>query len=507
MTGDSLTLLLVQADHVSAQTLQLGLEQLAGRRHSLVQVARLAAATAVLGQHEFDAILYDQRVDESQTVRHELRRLKDLAVAPVVVLSDDSDQRFARELIRSAAADDSISREARASEISRTIDFSIERHALKRELREARRETGAAADRFHGLIQSLADGVVILADDGSVLHCNRRAAQMLERQGDAIVGQRFEALLNDGEVSLLRSDGSLLAIEVRLFETEWRGRRARMATLHDLGPLRKRERDLQIARHEAEQANAMKSRFLANMSHELRTPLNSILGFSEMITSGVFGPIGHHKYADYAGNIHESATHLLGLITDLLDVSRAQSGHFGMTEDTFSIAEAIDGARTSVAETARERGLALEVDLSAVADLLLLGDVRRIRQVFVNLLSNAIKFTREGGSVRLTSRLLKSGDLEFTVADDGIGMAPDQVEEAFEAYVQTSDSDVRREQQGSGLGLAMSRMLVELHDGSIELTSWPGRGTEVAVRFPAARVSRPFKARVIQLASRIGSLA
>ena len=501
MTGDSLSLLLIQADHVAAQKLQLGLEQSGRQEHVVVQVANLAAAAMLLGQRKVDAVLYDTRVGETEMARHELRRVKDLAAAPVILLAGDEDEAASRALLDCGAADDLVPSDARTADLVRAIRLNCERDRLSRELRTARREIAAAERRFRALIESGPDGVVVLADDGAVLQCNAIAVEMLDRAPEALIGQHMPELLSAGEVTLVRPEGSALSVAVRLLETEWLGRRARVATLHDLGPSRQSEKAVRLARQDAERANAMKSRFLANMSHELRTPLNSILGFSEMIVSGVFGPVGNAKYSEYAEYIHDSATHLLSLICDLLDVSRAEAGRIGLTEAPFPIAETIDAAREAVADKARDCRLTLEVDGAAVRDLVLFGEERRVRQVLVNLLSNAVKFTPSGGRVMLLPQLQPSGDLDLIIADDGIGMAPNQIEHALEAYMQIGDSDVRKDQQGSGLGLALSRMLVELHDGWLDLKSQPGCGTRVTVRLPAERVSRPHKAPVIKLAS------
>ena len=500
MTGGSLILLLIQADHVAAQKLRLGLERGGRQRHELVQVASLAAAANTLEQRGIDLVLFDPRIGETDSTRHELRRLKDLAAAPVVLLVGDEEEAGARTLLDSGAADDAIGRDAAPAELWRAIRLNAERERLERALGGARREIAALERRFLALMESGSDGVLVLADDGTVLQSNGRAAEMLERAPDALIGQRFEELLSAGEVTLLRPEGAALSLRVTLLETEWLGRRARVARLHDLGPERLRERALLLARQDAERANQMKSRFLANMSHELRTPLNSILGFSEMIVSGVFGPIGQKRYGDYAGYIHESATHLLNLISDLLDVSRAEAGRFGLAEAPFPLAKTIEAAQQAVAGKAEECRLSLEINGAPVEDLVLYGDERRIRQVLVNLLSNAVKFTPRGGRVMLSPQLLPSGDLDLVVADDGIGMAPNQIEDAFEAYIQIGNSEVRKEQQGSGLGLAVSRMLVEMHDGWMDLKSQPGCGTRVTVRIPAERVSRPHKAPIIKLA-------
>ncbi len=241
---------------------------------------------------------------------------------------------------------------------------------------------------------------------------------------------------------------------------------------------------LHIAKMGAETANRAKSEFLANMSHELRTPLNAIIGFSEVIKRGMFGPLSA-RYCSYGGDIHESGTHLLNLINEILDLSKLEAGHFEFHEENVDIASVIQTSKRLV-EPQAEKG---KVQLSETAqnDLpQIRADERRIRQVLINILSNAVKFTPEGGHVRVQSSLRSDG-LVIAISDTGIGIAPGQIPKAMEPFGQI-DSKVSRKYEGTGLGLPLAKRLVELHGGTLAVESALGVGTTVTIVLPRERV-------------------
>jgi PAS domain S-box-containing protein len=242
---------------------------------------------------------------------------------------------------------------------------------------------------------------------------------------------------------------------------------------------------LSEARIAAEQANAAKSAFLASMSHELRTPLNAIIGFSEVMERALFGPLGSPRYESYVKDVRDSAQHLLRLITDILDLSKADAGKLEIDAGLVDVAEEAAAAIKMVAGRAAGAGIALVA--SVAPDLpRLSGDERRIRQVLLNLLSNAVKFTPGGGRVDLTAVRTDAGGIVVTVADTGIGIAAADLPRVFEPFVQLN-KDVWTTSEGTGLGLPLTRDLVERHGGRIEIASEPGRGTTVTVSFPAER--------------------
>jgi signal transduction histidine kinase len=240
------------------------------------------------------------------------------------------------------------------------------------------------------------------------------------------------------------------------------------------------------AKNTAEAANRFKSEFLANMSHELRTPLNAILGFSEVIIAELYGPLGHPRYREYAEDVHKSGVHLLDLINDVLDLSKLDAGRMELKETTFAVSDLTAEALLMVRDKARDRCI-LKVDMQN--DLpSIRADKRLMKQVLLNLLSNAIKFTPPGGHVTVLASERSDG-LILQVRDTGIGMAAMELQTAFSPYGQV-DSKIARQHQGTGLGLPISRSLVELHGGSLTAASVPGAGTTMTVLLPMSRLCR-----------------
>jgi len=246
--------------------------------------------------------------------------------------------------------------------------------------------------------------------------------------------------------------------------------------------IRERER----ARDAAEAANRAKSDFLANMSHELRTPLNAIIGFSEMMKQEVLGAVGNEQYRSYVTDIHASGTHLLQIINDILDLSKAEAGKLILDEGVFDIRDAIRSVVQLTSVRAQEGGLEQIVDISPDVPLLR-GDERKTMQIVLNLVTNAIKFSPDGGRVEIVCRAGQHEGLSVAVIDTGIGIAADDIGRVLEAFEQV-DSSLSRKHQGTGLGLPLVRAMMELHGGTFQLTSEVGFGTEAKIVFPHDRL-------------------
>ncbi len=253
----------------------------------------------------------------------------------------------------------------------------------------------------------------------------------------------------------------------------------------DITLLKKREEELKVAQELAEQANRAKTSFLANMSHELRTPLNAIIGFSEMIERKLLGSISEN-YREYGAIIHVSGEHLLSIINDILDAAKLNSGKTELYFEPIDINQTITEAVAMISKRVEYARVQIATDLDPRCPIIE-ADALRIRQVLLNVLTNAVKFTPAGGHITV-STAVEGSDLRIAVTDTGIGMAPEDIPRALQPFTQVN-SGTTRAQEGTGLGLPISKSLVELHGGRFELTSAPKIGTTVTISLPIQRTA------------------
>jgi two-component system cell cycle sensor histidine kinase PleC len=235
-----------------------------------------------------------------------------------------------------------------------------------------------------------------------------------------------------------------------------------------------------------------KKSFLAAMSHELRTPLNAIIGFAEIIDAEVFGPLSVPRYHSYVRDILGSARHLLQIIEDVLEISRAEAGELVLNKREVDAGALIAHALLMIAHQSHAKRIKIVVE--APEDVVIQVDPDKINRVLASLLSNAVKFSVEESAVNVGVRLEDCGKVTIAIADKGIGMEPEAIERAFAPFVQLDD-DLSRQFEGSGLGLALARLLTELHGGSIRIDSAPGAGTTAIVTLPAYGNASAFRAR------------
>ena len=239
--------------------------------------------------------------------------------------------------------------------------------------------------------------------------------------------------------------------------------------------------DLIVARDLAQDAQRARGQFLANMSHELRTPLNAVMGFSDLFRHEMLGPLGNPKYREFAEDIHQSGKHLLDIVNNILDLTKIDTGKLELAHDDVDVATLMDFCGKMVADLARSADVALEI-VPPTGALNVHGDPIRLRQILLNLLSNAIKFTPAGGCVSLAGEQV-GDELVLQVTDTGIGMSAEETAKVMQPFYQVDNSTTRR-YQGTGLGLPLTKSLVELHGGRIEIESAPGAGTRVTIHLP-----------------------
>ena len=379
--------------------------------------------------------------------------------------------------------------------------------------------------RFKGTLDATLDGVFIFdAQTLRFIYANQGATRQLGYELDELLQRTPLDIQSDyeepkyremiapllrGEVPALtiqtkhvRRDGSLIPVETFLQyiappsnEAARNGDSARVLAEDDDGAFvaisrditqRKRMEDTLIAaRDEAERANAAKSEFIAGVSHELRTPLNAIIGFSKLLLNPRIGPLNEDQ-GDYMKDIVQSAEHLLQLINDILDLSKIEAGKLELHAAPFPLAELLDGSLTIVREKALKHSIALSTEYGPeVTELILNADQRKVKQILYNLLSNAVKFTPDGGSVTLSAHCEYSQDAEVVilVRDTGVGIPHEHQSRVFGAFEQV-DSTYTRQREGTGLGLALTQRLVDLHGGRIWLESEPDKGSTFFFALP-----------------------
>ncbi|WP_338050247.1 sensor histidine kinase [Rhodovibrio sodomensis] len=357
--------------------------------------------------------------------------------------------------------------------------------------------------RLRALLENASDQIFLLDTDG----CIRFAvASGLAHAGDVLVGHPFLDLI-DAEfrastadvLARVRRDGwhapqdtRMAAATTGVCDCEMVVRdlsddpavRGLVVTLHDVTVRKRAADDLRQAKELADQANHAKSQFIATMSHELRTPLNAIIGFSDLMATGAFGPLGNERYSDYAASIRDSGQHLLGVVNNILDFSKIEAAEVTLHEERLDLAELISQSVNLLAPEAAARGIAIEAPTPT--PLVLTGDAQKLRQIVVNLLSNAVKFSPDGGTVQIWAGEDASGQVALTVRDAGEGIDEDDLARVMEPFVQV-DGSLSRRHGGTGLGLAIANGLAKLHGGHIALISRVGGGTEATLYLPSWR--------------------
>ncbi|HXP77915.1 MAG TPA: HAMP domain-containing sensor histidine kinase [Stellaceae bacterium] len=315
---------------------------------------------------------------------------------------------------------------------------------------------------------------------GDVPHLALAALLLLFASTISIVGRLLHRIMAQAIAS--RHEREHLAAQLAASNQDLAAASAELAMANRR--LETADSSLARAHADAEAASRAKSEFLANMSHELRTPLNAIIGFAEVIERETFGPTGQ-RYREYAGDIHGSGRHLLQVINDILDLAKVEAGQMLLHEARLDPALVMQGCVRLIKPRASKSNVRINTAFDPNLPVLL-ADEARLRQIGLNLLSNAVKFTKAGGRVSISTGLDRNGGIVIAVTDTGIGMTADEIAIALEPFQQVTSS-LSRTNEGTGLGLPLTKTLVELHSGRLDIASVPGRGTTVTVTFPPSR--------------------
>jgi PAS domain S-box-containing protein len=365
-------------------------------------------------------------------------------------------------------------------------------------------------ERYRRLVAVSPDGVIVHTN-AKIVFANETIANILGAPSpEFLIGRSMDSLVppremaqvkarrknieNGAEIGLqerllLRLDGSEFPVEHAVARIHWEGTPSNLLLIRDITHRKDTEKELLRNQRLAEAASKAKSEFLANMSHELRTPLNAVIGFSQMIRKQVYGEIGDPRYREFAKDIEDSGQHLLGIISDILDLSKIEAGMIDLEDQVVEISAVIETVMSIIA-TRAELG---DVDLIRdIPDTLpqLRVDPLRFKQILINLLSNGIKFTEKGGTVTVRVRCDGDDGFIFQIVDTGIGMTPEEITTALTRFGQV-DGHLSRRFEGTGLGLPLTKELVELHGGKLYLDSRPKTGTTATVSFPANRIAIP----------------
>ena len=368
-------------------------------------------------------------------------------------------------------------------------------------------------------VESSFDGIIVVDPLGNVSLFNEAAEAMLGYRAEDVVGKPPDHLFDFSDDAAdafrvsdlqdlktpvpplreglcLRQDGATFVVEISIrravlqlsrnpLERREVPRTHHFLAIRDITKRRLLEDTQRQAAEEAIAASRAKSEFMAAISHELRTPLNAIIGFSEMIKDELLGPIENDQYKAYSADIHSSGSQLLAIINDIIDITKIEAGTTTLQDELIDLAHLLETTIALISSRPEAEGLIIKDE--SEADLpSLRADTKAVRQLLLNLLSNAVKFTEEG-TVIVKAAVLGDGALAITVTDSGIGIAEDEIDKLTQPFYQV-DSSLARKFEGTGLGLALSKSLVDLHGGALLIESVEGEGTAVTCRFPAERV-------------------
>ncbi|TBD99925.1 sensor histidine kinase [Rhizobium ruizarguesonis] len=365
-------------------------------------------------------------------------------------------------------------------------------------------------EELRSILETATDGVVVIGTEGDIRSMNRSASALFNYDEQETRGKPFvmlfahesqkavidylNGLSGHGVASVLNDGREVIGREaaggfVPLFMTmgQLTSSNGYCAVIRDITQWKRTEDELRNAKGAAETANAHKTDFLARVSHEIRTPLNAIIGFSDMMAGERFGPIGHPRYIEYANDIGRSGRHVLDIVNDLLDISKIEAGEMDLDFDAVGLNEAVSEAVALIQPQANGQRVIIRTALSqSVPDVV--ADLRSIKQIALNILSNAIRFTPSGGQIVVSTSYETNGSVVLRVRDTGIGMTRSELDQAMKPFRQVSSIQSRHRGDGTGLGLPLTKAMVDANRATFSINSTPNEGTLVEITFPSQRV-------------------
>jgi len=454
-------------------------------------------ALAMLGGGHFSLALVDVSMPDMDGFEV-CRRIKSnpaLAGVSVIILSGllvESDNKVTG---LNLGADDYIARPVPNRELLARIKAVLRVKAAEEALRQREKQ-------LQELISANLDGIVVLNAQGKVQLANQAACRLLNRSAQELPGSSLGLALpdaGDAEFQIELAGGAERILEVRSTPTQWQEAPATLLSLRDITRQKMAEKQLRESRlqleqrveertaelksayRELEKASRLKDEFLASMSHELRTPLTGILGLAQVLQMQTYGAQTDKQLAALH-NIETSGWHLLELINDILDFSRIEAGKLELHITPCSLAEICQASLQGIAPLAQKKQQKVNFDINSDI-VIVMADVRRLKQVLVNLLNNAVKFTPPGGSLGIEVNLVPSDEVLITVWDTGIGICAEDIARLYQPFSQL-DARLERQYAGTGLGLSLVKRLVELHGGRVSVESEPGRGSRFSFSLP-----------------------
>ncbi|WP_374651535.1 PAS domain S-box protein [Dongia sp.] len=380
--------------------------------------------------------------------------------------------------------------------------FVIMRDVTEQKLRE---EALAASEMKYRAILEGSPEPILIADPGTgcLTEVNAAAASLFGCSVADLIGkhqadlhpeemrdrfrQTFREHIELGRVVvpdgvIERANGEHAMVEISASPVTYNGTQRLVGFFRDTTERTRQQRELQMALTAAQSAIEAKRMFLANMSHELRTPLNGIIGFAELIIHQIHGPHSHPSYTEYGHVIKQSGHHLLEIVNDVLDLSRMESSHYRLEREPVDLARLVEEVRTMLSTLVAEMNLIVTTGIAPGTTLT--ADRRAVKQMLINLFSNAIKFSHRFGSIHIGTEASRDGGLILSVTDTGIGIAPERLPTIAEPFA--SSNVYAKEKGGAGIGLSITKRLINLHDGDLEVRSEPGRGSTFSLVFPTA---------------------